>query len=118
MQKKEKYKINHENNYEQLWDWSIKNPGEFWKSIWEFSNIKGQLGDKLINYSQIFFKNEFLPNSKLNFSENLLTKNDNTIAVTFISENGYKEKKTWNELNTDVFKASKFLKKQLTHCLI
>ena len=90
---KEKYGINHNNNYEQLWKWSIKNSGEFWKSIWEFSNIKGQLGNKLIKHSQIFFKNEFLSNSKLNFSANLLAKNDNSVALTFISENGYKEKK-------------------------
>ena len=46
----------------------------------------------------------------MNFSENLLTKKDNSVAITFISESGYKEKKTWSELNTDVIKVSKFLK--------
>jgi acetoacetyl-CoA synthetase len=30
--------------------------------------------------------------------------------VTFISENGYKENKTWSELNADVIKISKLLK--------
>jgi len=107
---KTKYEINYNNNYEQLWKWSIENLGEFWQSIWEFSNIKGQLGNNLIDYSRIFFKNKFLSNSKLNFSENLLTKKDNSVAITFISESGYKEKKTWSELNTDVIKVSKFLK--------
>ena len=57
---KQNYSIKFTNNYEQLWKWSIKNPGEFWKSIWEFSNIKGQLGNKLIHYSETFYKNEFL----------------------------------------------------------
>jgi len=37
---KKKYGLNHQNNYEQLWKWTVKNSGEFWKSIWEFSNIK------------------------------------------------------------------------------
>ena len=55
---KTKYEINYNNNYEQLWKWSIENLGEFWQSIWEFSNIKGQLGNNLIDYSRIFFKNK------------------------------------------------------------
>ena len=107
---KKNYGLNFDNDYEQLWKWSINHSGEFWKSIWEFSNIKGQLGNKLINHSEIFYKNEFLPDSKLNFSENLLTKNDNSIALTFVSENGFKAIKTWNELKRDVIKISKFLK--------
>ena len=60
--------------------------------------------------SSIFYKNEFLPDSKLNFAENLLSKSDNTIAITFISENGYKEDKTWNGLKKDVVKLSQWLK--------
>ena len=52
---KKKYGVDHNNNFEKLWEWSIKNPGEFWKSIWKFSNIKGQLGNKLIHYSEIFY---------------------------------------------------------------
>jgi len=107
---KKKYRIKHKNNYEQLWNWSVRNSGEFWKSIWEFSNVKGQLGSKLNYFSNIFYKNEFLPDSKLNFAENLLTKNDNTIAATFISENGYKENKTWKDLKKDIFKISNWLK--------
>ena len=105
-----KYSIDYQNDYEQLWKWSINNIGEFWKSIWEFSNVKGKLGKKLFQPSSIFYKNEFLPDSKLNFAENLLSKSDNTIAITFISENGYKEDKTWNGLKKDVVKLSQWLK--------
>jgi len=107
---KKKYGLDHKNNYEKLWKWTIENSGEFWKSIWEFSNVKGQLGNRLTHFSEIFYKNEFLPDSKLNFTENLLSKNDNSLSVTFISENGYKESKTWSELNIDIIKISKLLK--------
>ena len=95
---KKKYGINYNNNYEKLWLWSVENSGEFWKSIWEFSKVKGYLGKKLKNSSKIFYKNEFLPDSKLNFSENLLPKNDNSLAITFISENGYKKIKLGKNL--------------------
>ena len=107
---KKKYKINYQNNFAKLWEWSIKYQEEFWKSIWQYLNIKGQLSNKSIRFSKIFYKNEFLSNSKLNFTENLLAKNDDSFAITFISENGYKENKTWNDLKKDVTKISRWLK--------
>jgi len=107
---KKKYGLSHKNNYEKLWKWTVENSAEFWKSIWEFSNVKGKLGNRLTHFSETFYKNEFLPDSKLNFTENLLSKSDDSLAVTFISENGYKENKTWNEFNTDISKISKLLK--------
>jgi acetoacetyl-CoA synthetase len=39
-----------------------------------------------------------------------LPKNDNSLAATFISENGYKENKTWSDLNVDIIKISKLLR--------
>ena len=48
--------------------------------------------------------------SKLNFAENLLSKNDNTKAITFISENGYKEIRTWSQLNSTTSKIIEFFK--------
>ena len=97
-------------DYENILKWTIKNPGTFWSSFWDFSEIKG-FKDKLkIQKSKIFFKNKFLPNSKLNFAENLLSKNNQSKALTFISENGYREERSWSELNKNVSKVSKFLR--------
>ena len=76
-------------NYENILKWSIKNPGNFWSSIWDFSEIKGLKGKIKIKISKIFYKNIFLPNSKLNFAENLLSKNTQDKAITFISENDF-----------------------------
>jgi acetoacetyl-CoA synthetase len=97
--------------YENILKWSIKNPGNFWSSIWDFSEIKGKKSKLKIKKSKTFFKNKFLPNSKLNFAENLLSKNNNDKAITFISENGFREERSWHELNLNISKISKFLKK-------
>ena len=98
------------NKYEDILNWSIKNTGNFWSSIWDFSKIKG-LKDRIqIKKSKIFYKNIFLPNSKLNFAENLLSKNNQDKAITFISENGFREERSWHELNINVSKVFKFLK--------
>ena len=105
-----KFKKNFNRKYENILEWSIKNPGNFWSSIWDFSEIKGLKSKLKIARSKIFYKNKFLPNSKLNFAENLLSKNNKDKAITFISENGFREERSWQELNLNVKKICKFLK--------
>ena len=97
-------------NYKNILNWSIKNSGDFWSSIWDFCEIKGFKDKVKIKKSKTFYKNIFLPNSKLNFAENLLSKHNQDKAITFISENGFREERNWNELSCNVSKISKFLK--------
>ena len=105
-----KYNKNFRRNYEKLLDWSIKNSPKFWSSFWDFTEIKGIKGKKEIKKSKIFYKNLFLPNSKLNFGENLLSKNNNEKAITFISEDGFREVRTWFQLNQNSNKIAQFFK--------
>ena len=105
-----KFNKNFSGDYQKLLNWSIKNSPEFWSSFWDFAKIKGIKSDKKIRKSKIFYKNLFLPNSKLNFGENLLSKNNNEKAITFISENNFREERTWNELNENTSKIIDFFK--------
>ena len=104
-----KYKFKITQNYKNLLRWSIKNPKKFWSSVWDFTRVKGIKSEKL-EKSKIFYKNKFLKNSKLNFAENLLSKNDNSKAITFINESGIKKNRTWKELNRNVDKLIVFFK--------
>jgi len=106
----QRYKIKFHKNYSKLHEWSVENPEKFWNSIWDFTNVKGKKINKFCKSKELF-KNRFFINSKLNFAENLLSKNDNSKAITFVSENGYKEIRKWNELNLNVEKISFYLKK-------
>jgi len=105
-----KFKKRFNQKYDNILKWSIESPGNFWSSIWDFSEIKGFKSKIKIKKSKIFYKNKFLPNSKLNFAENLLSKNNKNKAITFVSENGFREERSWYELNINVSKISKFLK--------
>ncbi|WP_415290650.1 acetoacetate--CoA ligase [Candidatus Pelagibacter sp. Uisw_136] len=105
-----KFKKRFNQKYDNILKWSIENPGNFWSSIWDFSEIKGFKSKIKIKKSKIFYKNKFLPNSKLNFAENLLSKNNKNKAITFVSENGFREERSWYELNINVSKISKFLR--------
>ena len=105
-----RFNKNFNEDFQKIHNWSIKNQGNFWSSVWDFSKIKGIKSNTKVKKSKKFFKNIFLPNSKLNFSENLLSKNTKEKAITFISENGYRETRNWNELNKNVKNISNNLK--------
>ena len=107
----QKFKKNFHNSYKIIQDWSIKNSPDFWDSFWDFTKINGRKGKHKIKKSKIFFKNIFFPKSKLNFAENLLPKNNNEKAITFLSENGFREERSWKRLNMNVSKIFYFLKK-------
>ena len=98
-------------NFEILWKWSVQNPEIFWSEVWDFTNIKGEKKGKIIKKNNIFYKNIFFPESKLNYAENLLPKKNKDIALSFLSENGLRKKITWKNLYENVCKFSYFLKK-------
>ena len=65
---KRNYKIDLGYNFNKLWKWSIDNPKIFWKSIWDFTKIKGDPGNIFLKKSNIFYKNRFFPDGKLNYA--------------------------------------------------
>ena len=104
------YKYNLSKNYTKLLKWSVNNPKDFWNSIWEYFEVIGIKTNKF-KLTKDLINSKFFLNSKLSFTENLLVKNTNQKAITFVSENGYREQKSWKELNIDVKKIITFYKK-------
>ena len=104
------YKINLNENFNKIWKWSVENPEIFWKSIWNFTKVKGVLGNVLLQKSEIFFKNKFFPNSHLNYAENLLIKKNEDPAIIFRSENKYKTVLSWKDLNLNIAEVSNWMK--------
>ena len=107
---KEKYKCNFGNDFNKIWKWSVNNPKYFWKSIWDFTKVKGEPGNIFLQESDIFFRNKFFPDAYLNYAENLLKKDNDEPAIIFKSENNYKEVLSWKDLNLNVAKISHWMK--------
>jgi len=107
---KKNYKINSGDNFDKIWKWSVDNPKIFWKSIWDFTKVKGELGNILLEESDVFFKNKFFTDTKLSYAENLLKKNNAEPAIIFKSENGYKTILSWKDLNLNVLQISSWMK--------
>ena len=107
---KKNYKVHSDNDFNKIWKWSIDNPKIFWKSVWDFTQVKGQQGNNLLRESDIFFDNRFFPDAKLNYAENLLKKNNDELSIIFKSENGYKNNLSWKNLKLNVAEISSWMK--------
>jgi len=107
---RQNYEIAFGNDFNKIWKWSINNPQQFWKSIWDFTKVKGVLGKIILKKSNTFFKNRFFHDSKLNYAQNLLKKNNTKPAIIFKSENGYRTELSWRNLNFNVSQISNWMK--------
>ena len=58
----------------------------------------------------VFYKSRFFPNSRLNYAQNLLKKNNEKKSIIFKSENGYKTALSWKNLNLSVAQVSSWMK--------
>ena len=87
-----------QNSFKEIWRWSVNNPELFWSKFWDYSNIIGDKGKEVIRKNKIFNKNKFFPDSKINYSENILKKRNDEVAINFLSESGFEENISWNIL--------------------
>ena len=97
-------------NFKEIWRWSVDNPELFWSKFWDYSKITGDKGKEIIRKNKIFNKTKFFPDAKINYSENILKKRNDNIAINFLSENDFEENITWNDLYEKVCKFSSYLK--------
>ena len=102
--------FNSEKNFKNLWEWSVKNPEKFWSKFWDYSKIIGDKGKETIRENKIFNKTKFFPDSKINYTENILKKKNDDTAIHFLSEKGFEESITWKDLYEKVCKFSAYLK--------
>ena len=103
--------LNTKNDFEKLWRWSVENSENFWSKFWDFSRIIGDKGKIVIQKNKRFHKNVFFPDSKINYAENILKKKDKRNAISFLSESGYEDFISWEELYEKVCRLSFYLKK-------
>ncbi len=74
-------------DYEVLHTWSCEPGGEFWDCLWDFCNVVGEKGQRIIDNEDQMPGAVFFPNAKLNYAQNLLKYSDDTDAMVFRCEN-------------------------------
>ena len=97
-------------SYDRLYQWSVENVENFWKSIWEFSSIIHKQKFYTILEGQEIWNCRWFPGAELNFAENLIRYNDDQTAIISEREKYPSVKISYKELNSLVAKAAQGLK--------
>jgi len=88
-------------NYPELYRYSIDRPADFWRDVWTFCDIRGDMGGRVVEDLDKMPGARFFPDARLNFAENLLRRRDETPALVFSGE-GRRRTITHGELYADV----------------
>ena len=100
--------INRKNNlqidkYEELYEWSISNPNQFWEETWKYSNIISSSDyHEIVDDITKMPGAEWFSGAKLNFAENLLRFRDDRPAIHYKSENSKIRTITFKSLYSSV----------------
>ncbi len=98
-------------DYDELWAWSVEHSGEFWRSVWDWCDVIGDPGERLVEQAPAFWDHRFLPDATLNIAENLLADRPGARpeAIIALRENGDERIITWDELRAEVASFAAFL---------
>jgi acetoacetyl-CoA synthetase len=95
--------------YDEIWQWSVAEPGEFWASVWDHFEVLGRRGDGPVLSGGPMPDVSWFGGTTLNYARNALrlaqTQPDKT-AVIFRSESGRSGTLSFGELAAEVARVS------------
>ena len=72
--------------YDELYRYSVEHPADFWRAVWEFCGIRGEMGERIVADPGRMPGAQFFPDARLNFAENVLRRRDESAAIVFNAE--------------------------------
>ena len=85
-------------DYRSVYRFSIERPGDFWDAVWDFTGIRGDKGERLVEHLDRMPGARFFPDARLNFTENVLRRRDAAPAIVFNGEHRIQRSLTFAEL--------------------
>jgi len=99
-------------DYDSLYQWSIADSETFWSVLWDFCEVIGDKGERLLIDAENIEKAQWFPDARLNFAENLLRERSDNIAITFKAEDQVDYQLSFNELYEQVGAVAAWLTRQ------
>ncbi|WP_323904926.1 acetoacetate--CoA ligase [Aeromonas hydrophila] len=99
-------------SYAQLYQWSVEKTTRFWPLVWQHCGVKGELGNIVAENRQEMQRTRWFPDSRLNFAENLLRRQDDTPAIISRIEGSPSQTLSWRELSDQVARLAQWLRGQ------
>jgi len=98
-------------DYADLHRFSLEQPGPFWRAVWEFCEVVGQPGSRVVEDYDRFPGARWFPDARLNFAANLLRHRDAQPALVFRSETGLRSELSYAELDAAVARTAAALQR-------
>jgi acetoacetyl-CoA synthetase len=93
-----------------LHTWSIERPEEFWPALWDFADVVGERGARVMNAPDQMPGTRFFPDARLNFTENILRRRDDAPAIIALTEAGPTRSISYADLAQQVMRAARALR--------
>ena len=89
--------------YDDLYQWSIDQPVEFWQALCDFCDVRfSRPADEVLIQPGDMTTAKWFPGSELNFAEHLLRHSGDRAAIVFSGENGARSELSFDELRQAV----------------
>lgn len=85
-------------DYAELWQTSVDHPAHFWSLAWDYCGVIGDKGESSLINADSMQSARFFPQARLNYTENLLRRNDQALALQFWGEDLVQAQLSWREL--------------------
>ncbi|MDH5356899.1 MAG: AMP-binding protein, partial [Gammaproteobacteria bacterium] len=97
-------------DYQSLYQWSTDESENFWSSLWDFAEVIGDKGERILVDNDDIEKACWFPDATLNFAENLLRQNSDDVAIYFRAEDQADYSLTYRDLYQQVASVADWLK--------
>ena len=103
----------HPRDYQDLWQWSVARPGEFWSAVWDYFDVLGDRGDGPALAGEVMPDVRWFEGATLNYARNALrtawTDPDRT-ALIYDSERARAGSISYGELAREVARVARGLR--------
>jgi len=89
-------------DYASAYEFSVTRIETFWSAVWDFVDIIGEKGGRIIDSPDAFPGAEWFPDAQLNFAENHLRRHDDNTAIIAYTEDRALRTLSWRELYDSV----------------
>jgi acetoacetyl-CoA synthetase len=96
--------------YEELWRWSVGQPQEFWRDIWDFFGIKHDGGSTPVMTGDAMWSTRWFPETRLNYAEHALHRSGDATAIYGRSHTRGASSLSWDELSDAVARCARGLR--------
>ena len=85
-------------SYDAVYDWSLSDMPAFWELVWEEAGAIGERQGETLVRAREMPGAQFFPDSRINYAENMLRRDDDGDAIVFWAEDKVRRRMSWRQL--------------------